>query len=71
MTRPRSERLAILRANLMLITKIHEHWHFEEGLTEEQFDAFLHRHINETRKAIKVLLFGAQPLAAPSVEPKP
>ena len=42
-------------ARLAAFTEIHEHWHFEEGLTEEQFDEFMHGHINAARKALKAL----------------
>jgi hypothetical protein len=51
--RPEVEQ-AELRGRLNAFREIHEFWEFEEDMTEDQFDAWLHAEIKKLRKLVEV-----------------
>lgn len=49
----KQEAQAELRGRLNAFREIHEFWEFEEGMTEDQFDAWLHAEIKKLRKLVE------------------
>ena len=49
-TVPDNNDLPFTRGRLAAFLEIHEHWEFDEGVTEESFDEWLHENIRAMKR---------------------